>query len=60
MARKVADCRNFPNENGCTLTISCEEAEVLQATAVHAVAVHKHQDTPELSEQLRGMLKDER
>ncbi len=59
MARKVADCRDFPNEVGCTLTISGEEREVLDAAVAHAVSVHGHQNTPELREQLRGMLKDE-
>ncbi len=59
MARKVADCRDFPNEVGCTLTISGEEKEVLDAAVAHAVAVHGHENTPELREQLRMMLKNE-
>ena len=28
MARKIADCRDFPSEMNCTLTISGEEDEV--------------------------------
>jgi predicted small metal-binding protein len=59
MSRKIADCREFPSESGCTLTIAGEEDEVLRAAAEHAVSVHQHQDTPELRAQLRGMLKDE-
>ena len=59
MARKVADCRDFPNEVGCTLTISGEEKEVLDTAVAHAVAVHGHENTPELREQLRLMLKNE-
>ncbi len=59
MARKVADCREFPSESGCTLTIAGEEEEVVRAAAEHAVSVHGHQDSPELRTQLRGMLKDE-
>jgi predicted small metal-binding protein len=59
MTRKVADCREFPSESNCSLTIAGEEAEVLRAAAEHAASVHGHQDTPELREQLRGMLKDE-
>ena len=31
MSRKVADCRDFPSDNGCTLTISGEEDEVVLA-----------------------------
>jgi predicted small metal-binding protein len=59
MARKVADCREFPSESSCTLTIAGEEEEVVRAAAMHAADVHGHEDTPELREQLRGMLKDE-
>jgi hypothetical protein len=59
MARKVADCREFPSESGCSLTITGEEEEVVRAAAMHAVDVHGHEDTAELREQIRGMLKDE-
>ncbi|MBH1936041.1 DUF1059 domain-containing protein [Streptomyces sp. AV19] len=59
MTRKVADCRRFPGESDCTLTISGEEDEVLRAAAEHAVSVHRHQDSPELRERIRGLLEDE-
>jgi predicted small metal-binding protein len=59
MARKVADCRDFPSESGCTLTIAGEEDEVLAAAAAHAVAVHGHEDNGELRNWLRENLKDE-
>ena len=59
MARKVADCRDFPSENGCTLTISGEEDEVVAAATQHAVAAHGHQDTGEVRTWLRQNLKDE-
>ena len=58
MARKVVDCRDMPNEVGCTLRISGEEEEVLTAAVAHAASVHGHQASPELKEALRGMLKD--
>ncbi|BBB01807.1 hypothetical protein RVR_9388 [Actinacidiphila reveromycinica] len=57
--RKVADCRDFPSESNCTLTISGEEDEVVRAATEHAASVHGHADTPEMREQIRGMLKDE-
>jgi predicted small metal-binding protein len=57
--RKVADCRDYPSESNCTLTISGEEDEVVRAAAEHAASVHGHEDTPEMREQLRTMLKDE-
>ncbi|MBY8882353.1 DUF1059 domain-containing protein [Actinacidiphila acidipaludis] len=57
--RKVADCREYPSESNCTLTISGQEDEVVRAASEHAVAVHGHTDGPELREQIRTMLKDE-
>ena len=59
MGRKVADCREFPNEVGCTLTISGEEDEVVTAAAQHAAAVHGHTDDDELRRWLRDSLRDE-
>jgi predicted small metal-binding protein len=59
MARKIADCRDFPSDAGCTLTITGTESEVLQAAAEHAVSTHGHEDGPELRKQILGMLKDE-
>lgn len=59
MGRMVADCRDFPSESGCTLTIAGEEDEVLDAATAHAVAVHQHQDGPELRAALRAALKPE-
>jgi predicted small metal-binding protein len=59
MARKMADCRRFPSESNCSLTIIGEEEEVVRAAAEHAASVHGHEDTPELREQLKGMLEPE-
>lgn len=58
MTRKMIDCRSYPSEIGCTLTIAGEEDEVLDAATAHAVAKHGHDDTPELREELRGALQD--
>lgn len=57
--RKFIDCSEFPSETNCTLRISGKEEEVLPVAARHAADVHGHEDTPELREQLRQMLKDE-
>jgi predicted small metal-binding protein len=57
--RKVADCRDYPSESNCSLCITGEEEEVVRAAAEHAVSVHGHQDSMELRDQIRGMLKDE-
>ena len=56
MARVMADCRRFPSESNCSLTIIGEEEEVVRAAAEHSASVHEHEDTPELREQIRGML----
>ena len=56
MARMMADCRRFESDSNCTLTMIGDADEVVAAAAEHAVSVHGHADTPELREQLRGML----
>ena len=60
MVRKIADCRDFPSEINCTLTISGEEDEVITAALQHAVSVHGHEDTAEVKAWLKeNMIKDE-
>ena len=59
MGRKVADCRDFPSDNGCSLTISGEEHEVITAAIAHAAAVHGHEDNAELRSWVQEHLKDE-
>lgn len=59
MSRMVADCRDFPSESGCTLTIAGEEEEVVVAASAHAAAVHGHDDGEELREMIRSSLKPE-
>ena len=56
MARMMADCRRFPSESNCSLTIIGDEDEVLRAAAEHAVSVHGHEDSDELRGQIREML----
>ncbi len=57
--RMVVDCRDFPNESGCTLTIAGQEGEVLDAAVAHAIAAHQHEPGPELREMIRASLKVE-
>ncbi len=57
--RKTIDCREYPSDSKCSLAMSGEEEELVRAAALHAAAVHGHEDTPELRRQLRSMLKDE-
>lgn len=57
--RKVADCREFPSEANCTLTIAGREDEVLKAAVRHAVEEHGHKNSAKFREQIRSSLKDE-
>jgi predicted small metal-binding protein len=59
MARKYIDCREFPSESKCTLSIAADsEAELLEAAAQHAVAVHGHEDSPQMRAELRKLFRD--
>lgn len=57
--RKYIDCSEHPSEKHCTLKISGTEDEIRDAATQHAGAAHGHTASPELREQLRGLLKDE-
>lgn len=58
MPRKFIDCREMPSESRCTIAISADsENELLEAAVQHAVAVHKHADSPELREMIRKGMK---
>ena len=59
MARKIADCRRWPSESDCSLTIIGDEEEVIRAAAEHAVSMHGHEDTSELRDQIRDFLEPE-
>lgn len=56
MARVMADCRRFPSDANCSLTIIGEEHEVIEAASQHAASAHGHEDTPQLREDVKGML----
>ena len=59
MGRKFIDCRAFPSEMNCSIAIMADtEGELLEAAVQHAVAVHGHQDTPDLREQIRSSISD--
>jgi predicted small metal-binding protein len=61
MARSYVDCREHPSVNNCTVSISADqEQELLEAAVQHAVAVHGHQDTPQLRQDIRKGFKQER
>ena len=57
-ARKAIDCRDYPSEKNCSLRISGTEEEVLDAATQHAIRAHGHEDSPELREEIRSLLKE--
>jgi predicted small metal-binding protein len=59
MSRMIADCRDYPSDINCSLTIAGEEDEVVTAAAHHAVSAHGHEDNAELRSWLRENLKPE-
>jgi predicted small metal-binding protein len=61
MPRKFIDCRDYPSETICTVSIFADsDEELLEIAVQHAVLVHGHEDTPEFREQLRKTFKEER
>ena len=58
--RKVFDCRTYPSDTHCSVTISGIEEEVLDEAVHHAMKKHGIKDNPQLREQLRTMLEDEK
>ena len=59
MPRKFIDCREIPSEMNCTIAISADsDKELLEAAVQHAVAVHKHQDSPELRGMIQSAIKE--
>jgi predicted small metal-binding protein len=58
MGRKYIDCREYPSDMHCTVTIAADsEDELLDVAAQHAVRTHGHEDSPELRAQLRQIIK---
>ena len=59
MGRMSIDCRKYPSEKNCSVAISADtRKELVDAAAQHAVAVHGHQDSPELRKQLDSMISE--
>jgi predicted small metal-binding protein len=59
MSRKYIDCREMPSESNCDLAMAGSDEHVLSAAVIHAVTAHGHQDTPELRDEIKGILKEE-
>jgi predicted small metal-binding protein len=59
-ARKFVDCRDFPSDSKCSLTIAGTEDEVVKAATEHAISSHGHTAGPELVTAIRSSLHDEK
>ena len=59
MARRYVDCREVPSDMNCTVGIAADsDDELVEAAVQHAIAVHSHEDTPELRSMIRQGIKD--
>jgi predicted small metal-binding protein len=48
MGRKTIDCRDFPGDVKCTVSISADtDEELVEAVVEHGTKVHGYADTPE-------------
>jgi hypothetical protein len=57
--RKYVDCRDQPSDSKCTVALMADtDDELIEAAVQHAVAVHKHQDSPELRRMLRSAIRE--
>ena len=59
MARYYVDCREMPSENNCDLAMAGSQDHLIEAAAIHAITAHRHEDTPELREEIRQAIKEE-
>ncbi len=59
MTRQYIDCREYPSDTNCTVSIAADsDKELLEAAVQHAVAVHGHQDSEELRKTLSTLFKE--
>jgi predicted small metal-binding protein len=59
MSRKMIDCRRYPSEPQCTLSVTGTEEEVLTVIVRHAIEEHGYANTPDLRDRMRQLLVDE-
>ena len=55
----AANCGKFPSERDCKLVLMAPESQredLLNAATAHAIRDHGHADTPELRQQIGGIL----
>ena len=61
MARKYIDCREFPSDTNCSVTIAADSEQELMEVAVQpAVSVHGQHDTPEFRQEVKAIMHEGR
>ena len=59
MGRKYIDCRDYPGDIECSLTLAADsEDELLEAAVQHGVTVHGYENTTEFREKIRKEFKE--
>ena len=58
--RKYIDCRESPDPGTkCTIAISADsESELIEAAVQHGISVHGMEDSPELREELKTIIRE--
>ena len=59
MSRKMIDCRRYPSEPQCTVSVAGTEEDVLTVIVRHAIEEHGYANTPDLRDRMRQLLVDE-
>jgi predicted small metal-binding protein len=57
--RKFIDCREYPSEKNCSVKISGTEDEVVELAVLHATSYHGHENSSELRDEIRKLIKNE-
>ena len=59
MMRKTIDCREYPGDIHCSVSLSADtEEELLEAAMQHLTAVHKYEDSSAVRESIRRAMMD--
>lgn len=59
MVRKYIDCREHPSDIKCSVSLAADsDDELMEAAVQHLKNVHKYQDTEEVREKIREVIKD--
>ncbi len=59
MARKYIDCRDYPGDIKCSVSLSADtDEELLEVVVQHGIKVHGYEDTPDFREKIQKEFKE--